>query len=198
MRIKETKVYPFGELSDDVKQEVVEDMADINVDYDWWYDYDDKKEIVKLMGIDIDNIYFSGFSSQGDGACFEGSYEYRKGCVKAIMDYAPKDTELHRIIKELQSIQKKCFYSAKASVKQSGHYMHKYCTEISVDFENRNTSIDYYNQEHEENITELLRDYMEWIYRSLEKDYEYLTSEKAIIETIEANEYEFTADGKLQ
>lgn len=31
----------------------------------------------------------------------------------------------------------------------------------------------------------------------LRQEYEYLTSEEAIIETIEANEYEFTEDGKL-
>jgi hypothetical protein len=31
----------------------------------------------------------------------------------------------------------------------------------------------------------------------LRDEYEYLTSEKAIIETIEANDYEFTEDGKL-
>lgn len=40
---------------------------------------------------------------------------------------------------------------------------------------------------------ELLQEYLS----ILEKDYEYLTEEKAIIETIEANDYEFTADGKL-
>jgi len=31
----------------------------------------------------------------------------------------------------------------------------------------------------------------------LRKEYEYLTSEDAIVETIKANEYEFTEDGKL-
>lgn len=31
----------------------------------------------------------------------------------------------------------------------------------------------------------------------LQQEYEYLSSRKAIIETIEANEYEFTEDGKL-
>lgn len=31
----------------------------------------------------------------------------------------------------------------------------------------------------------------------LQKEYEYLTSEEAIVETVEANEYEFTEDGKL-
>jgi len=31
----------------------------------------------------------------------------------------------------------------------------------------------------------------------LQKEYEYETSEEAIVETIKANEYEFTEDGNL-
>lgn len=198
MRIKETKVYPFDELPEDAKEKAVEKLYDINVNYEWWDSvYEDAKEVGKLMGIDIDNIYFSGFSSQGDGACFEGDYEYKKNSVKAVMEFAPEDEELHRIVRELRDIQKKCFYSISANVKQSGHYSHKYCTNVSVDFENIYTANCYFNEGHGDTITELLRDYMEWIYHRLEKEYEYLSSEDAIIETIKANEYEFTEDGKL-
>ena len=35
-------------------------------------------------------------------------------------------------------------------------------------------------------------------WKKLRKNYEYLTSEKAVIETIEINQYEFTVDGKLR
>ena len=45
----------------------------------------------------------------------------------------------------------------------------------------------------EEFLKSLLEDYR----ILLRKEYEYLTSEEAIIETIQANEYEFTSDGKL-
>lgn len=41
-------------------------------------------------------------------------------------------------------------------------------------------------------LKSLLNDYL----KSLRDEYDYQTSEKAIIETIEANEYEFTEDGK--
>lgn len=44
---------------------------------------------------------------------------------------------------------------------------------------------------------EFLRDLSNDYRIMLRKEYEYLTSEEAIIETIEANEYEFTEDGKL-
>ena len=38
---------------------------------------------------------------------------------------------------------------------------------------------------------------MGWIYKQLENEYAYQTSEDAILETIKANDYEFTSDGKL-
>jgi hypothetical protein len=44
-------------------------------------------------------------------------------------------------------------------------------------------------------LKDILRDYMRWIYRTLEKEYDYMTSEEAIKETIIANDYEFTKDG---
>jgi hypothetical protein len=37
---------------------------------------------------------------------------------------------------------------------------------------------------------------MKWMYRQLEAEYEYLTSDEAITETIRSNEYEFTEDGR--
>ena len=46
----------------------------INVEFDKWWDCveSDFKEDMLLVGIDVDRIFFSGFSSQGDGACFVG------------------------------------------------------------------------------------------------------------------------------
>lgn len=49
------------------------------------------------------------------------------------------------------------------------------------------------NHLEEEFLNDILEDYR----IMLNKEYEYLTSKEAIIETIEANEYDFTKDGKL-
>jgi hypothetical protein len=79
-----------------------------------------------------------------------------------------------------------------ASVKHRGHYYHEFCTEISVD------RYDIYpTEDAEEWVTELLRDFMRWIYRQLESEYEFQTSEEQIKETILINEYEFNEDGTL-
>lgn len=189
--------YEYDELSEDAKEKALESMYNINVDDDFWYDavFEDAKNIGHLMGIDIENIYFSGFSSQGDGACFTGHYSYAKKSVKEVKSCAPQDKELHRIVSELADIQKRNFYRIVASVKHSGHYSHEYCTSIDVSAYDHNDN-DLITKETEDGIIELLRDYMRWIYRQLEKEYEYMTGREAIEETIRANEYRFTEDGE--
>jgi hypothetical protein len=194
--ITETTVYKFNELSEEAKEKAIEKLYDINTDYEWYdFTYCDAKEIGAIIGIDINNIYFSGFSFQGDGACFEGSYSYKKGSLKAIKKYAPKDEVLHQIAKNLQAIQSENFYKLHASIKHSGYYYHENCTNIDVyhcDDIYRNIT-----KETEGGIKEALRDFMRWIYSTLEKEYDYLTSKENIIETIKANDYEFTAEGDL-
>ena len=40
-----------------------------------------------------------------------------------------------------------------------------------------------------------MRDFAQWIYDSLEKEYEYQMSDEFVTENIEANEYEFDEEG---
>ena len=189
-------VYKFDELSESAKQKAIDDYRQDGFDHDWWDAvYEDAKQIGEVIGIEIDNIYFSGFSSQGDGACFEGKYAYAKGSAKEIKDHAPQDEELHRIARDLQKLQKKNFYSLSAKVKQSGHYSHEYCTEIEV-YDNLNSYGDV-TIETEKALSELLRDFMRWIYKQLEQDWDYLSSDEQIIETIQANEWEFDENGDM-
>jgi len=48
----------------------------------------------------------------------------------------------------------------------------------------------------EEVVTEALRDLARWLYRQLEREYDYLSSDEAVDETIVVNEYTFTASGR--
>ena len=184
-------IYKFDELSDEAKEKAREWFRDDALDYEW-YDgvEDDFKEIGKLLGINVTKVYFSGFWSQGDGACFEGSYYYEKGSVKKLTEYAPQDKELHRIAKELQQAQKPNFYGVYGTIKHRGHYYHKMCTEIDLYRDDRETIIG------EDDIIELLRNLMGWLYRTLEREYEYLNSDEQVDETIRINEYEFTEEGR--
>jgi hypothetical protein len=188
----QVELFKFDELDDSAKEKARTWYREGGLDYEWWdCVFDDAKECAKLIGISIDKIYFSGFSSQGDGACFEGRYSYRKGAAKLIRDHAPQDTELHRIADELQTLQANHFYKLGAEVKQRGRYSHEMSTEISTW-----NGDDDCDSDTEEALKELLRDYMRWIYRQLEKEYDYLNSDESVDESIRANEYSFDSDGR--
>lgn len=47
-----------------------------------------------------------------------------------------------------------------------------------------------------DDLRECLADFSRWIYRNLEKEYDYQNSDEAVEEAIIANEYEFTEDGE--
>ncbi len=48
----------------------------------------------------------------------------------------------------------------------------------------------------EESVAEALRDLARWLYRQLEREYEYLSSDEVVDDTIVANEYTFTEAGR--
>jgi hypothetical protein len=184
----ETKAYTWPELSESAKDYAREQYREHNLDYDWWdFTYDDAKTIAALFGLRIDNIYFSGFWSQGDGACFTGNYYYQKGALKAVMGYAPKDTELHCIVARLQEIQRKAFYGLQSAIEQTrGNNMRIYVEHDT----SRNIT-----ESEEDDITSELNDFADWIYSRLESEYEYLQSNEVIDEYLA--EFEFTSEGEL-
>jgi len=178
----------FEELSDAQQRKVIEENYDMNVSDSFWHECvtDDAIEIAALLGIDISNVYFSGFSSQGDGACFEGSFRHVKGSVAKVKAFAPQDTELHAIAKTLQDLHRRAFYSVTGTVRQYGHYVHKRSMRIDI-------ASDYGSCD-ESDWLEAFADFALWIYRRLEKEYEYQTSEEVIRESITANEMEFEVE----
>lgn len=144
--------------------------------YDWYESaFDDAKAIGALMGWQIDNISFSGFWSQGDGASFTGTLGYAKGCARAVRDYAPLDTELHDIAARWQSLQKPHLYRYTAHVERSSHrYSHENTVSISDSYIGGSR---YYGPEvpcaTDDMAIDIARDFMRWIYRQLEREYDY-------------------------
>lgn len=206
--IIETTVYTFDELSDTAKEKARSEYREGMMNDDWYectYEY--AETIAKILGIEVDTravprmdgkfnnhpkIFFSGFSSQGDGACFEGRYSYSKGWRKKLKEYAPQDTELFRIGMELEKAQRPSFYLCSARIKHSGHYNHSGCMSIEVECMDVSPK-----QEWEEAITQALRDFADWIYSSLEREYDYRMSDECVDENIKCNDYTFDADGSI-
>lgn len=108
--------------------------------------------------------------------------------------YAPKDDELHRIADTLQAIQRRNFYQLHASVAHRGRYFHEHCMAISI--ERDSPSGQDMTVDAEDTVIEALRDLARWLYRQLEREHGYLTSDEAVDGAIIANGYTFTKAGR--
>jgi hypothetical protein len=215
MHVVETKVYQFSELDESAKDRAREWYREgVCTDSDWYeFVYEAATTAATLLGIEIGTkshktmggstgysprIWFSGFASQGDGASWEGEYQYKRGSCAAVRAEFPQDTELHGIADRLYRVQRRNFYSLSAHVSQSGRYQHSGSMAITVsrhddDFYTsyeRDTDSDGYE------VVQVLREFADWIYSSLESEYEYQNSNESVDESIEANEYTFTESGK--
>jgi hypothetical protein len=194
-----TKVYQFNELSEDAKQKAIQSFEDINVFSDWWDSvYTDFEELCKTIGIDVDlkKTYFNGFYSQGSGSAFTADINVKE-CLQGIKaekwkEYAPlENLKFYDVTKNLLRIAPYCWANIRTSNRETSV---KCETDMQTCGGDSNVAAEF------ENLEDFLQDVADtlnhWLYTSLEKEYEYLTSEKAIAETIQANEYFFTKDGK--
>lgn len=206
----ETIVYRFEELSETARDKARAWYREGGFDDDWYNAvYEDFKRVAEILGLNLKTrtvrlmgggtgqepcIWFRGFWSQGDGACFETFYAYRKGAPRRIREYAPQDTELHRIADALQAVQRRNFYQLRAEAGHRGHYCHEYCMGISV--ERDSPTYQDMTAAAEEVVIEALRDLARWLYRQLEREYDYLSSDDVVDEAIIANGYTFTEAGQ--
>lgn len=162
-------LYKFEELSDDAKYKAIEKLWDINVDYDWWqWTYEDAEEIgLKLTEFDLDRG------------------QYCKGYFI--------DTAEHTAKKIIKNHGDTC-----ETYKDAQNYLSDLENAITKNLE-ENVDCDYPEDclDTEEIDDDFLKELLEDYRIILRNEYDYLTSREAIIETIEANDYEFLEDGTL-
>ncbi|HTE40302.1 MAG TPA: hypothetical protein VK629_05715 [Steroidobacteraceae bacterium] len=211
-------IYKFDELSDEAKEKARDWWREhlFCDSSDWEFVYDDANTIAALFGLEIGQksyqtiggktrydpaIFFSGFSSQGDGACFEGRYRFRADALEAVKDHAPEDEKLRRIVTDLDNAQKASGGKIGFKITTRGNYSHSHSMEFELldadaDGEDIDTSPEAIRAEDEKAAIQALRDYADWIYDQLETEYNYQNSDEQVDEAILANAYEFTEEGK--
>jgi len=170
MRVKEITLYKFDELSEAAKEKAIEKLWDINVDYNWWESaYEDAERIgLKITSFDLDRNRHA-----------EGKFTLSANEVaQNIFNEHGENCETYR--------------TAQNFMKEWEPVFNGYMDECSEHYESRESE-DRLNELEDEFLQSLLEDYS----IMLQKEYEYQTSQEAIIETIQANEYEFTEDGTL-
>lgn len=209
-KVIEITVYTFDELTERAQSRARDWYRTASANDEWWnFVYEDFEAVCACLGIEIKRvpinrskpagarrpcIWFSGFSHQGDGACFEGSWRYAKGMCKDIRAYAPTDTQLHEIADQLHTSQKPNFYQLTADISQSGRYHHEYTMRFTIE-RDAPTYRDIAGDT-EEAVIEAMRALARWLYRRLEAEYEFQTSDEQVADMITANDYTFTATGQ--
>ena len=181
MREITVKVYAFAELSEKAQERALNEFRDINVDFPWWWStFDTIRTAGKLIGLDIDRIYFDT-----DLYCiFNADYEYVRGAAKAVRKEFSWADDLCKVAKDLQDLQKRHFYSLSCAVTKGRSMNYYRCFRFGEDYEC-------------DDLGDILDDFAHWARILLRDEYKYLTSDEAVKEVIEANEYEFDEAGKL-
>jgi len=192
----------FNELSSKAKAYARKEFVE-SPDYphDGWWVFDDFIECAKCMGIQIkaEDIYFSGFWSQGDGASFEGTYKCEPNAVAKIKAHAPLDQELHRIAEELTIAQVSSKFLDGGSLMGAtittsrSRYTHSGTMECDIQWTTNEG--DQYEGLTGDELIHPFRAFADWIYSQLEKQHEYYYSNEYIDEYL--NEYEFDEEGSI-
>jgi hypothetical protein len=171
MEKREYTVYKFNELPKETQEKVVQKYWNINVDFDWSEStYEDAENIgLKIIGFDIDH----------GGYCKGNFIESARECADKIIKEHGEQCETHKTATE--------FLKERDQI---------------IDCAERDDAGEFIDEGTIDNLldcveAQFLRDILEDYRIILQKEYDYQTSHEAIIETLEANDYDFTEAGEI-
>ncbi len=175
----EYDVFQFDELSPEQQEKVIENYRDINVNYDVWADFvlGDWKSKLSQLGYDGAEIYWSGFWSQGDGACFEAQVNIP--IVAKRLGFSDK-----LLGEDEQGL-------ISGTIKHSGNYYHSRMTDVDLEYHGENDDVANAISDLENAIKSDIVELGNTIYRDLEKEHTDLSSDDAVAEALKGNEYYF-------
>jgi hypothetical protein len=170
----------------------------INVEHNNWWDCveSDFIEDMKQVGIHVDKIYFSGFWSQGDGACFVGSLD---NALTYLNHHHVDQFPMLRKLIEMGG-------TVWATSDHRGRYYHSSSVSINAECEafwqcanpkselqeaviqRWDGMVDKEIVDFEAALAEQWRTYMNDLYTKLEEEHDYLTSDDGVWDTLVANE----------
>ena len=173
MREITIKVYKFEELSVEDQEKVVSKLADINVDYQWWqYTYDDASGV---------GLIIQAFDGHAVTAVFS---DYALLTAEAIIKEHGEDCATYESAKayltDWQTLKAEQAQEDADMFCEPGNsaWYEAYC-EQTAEIDTEDIDNDF--------LRALCEDYRV----ILQKEYEYLTSDEAVRDTIMCNEWEF-------
>ena len=214
----EEKTFSFEELSPEAQSHAIEKNRDINVSYNGWEDgvTEGFKEDMSEIGIDDIEILFTGFWSQGDGASFTSEdIDTRKlfnaAGIKStdaldmeVENRDGKDKEFYDLLDTLEDIGQVDRIRIKPEdlkvtiERGSSKYYHENTVSAKIEIwdEPDEWKEPYdFTEKLEKEITNFIRGKCKELYSALSKEYDHLTSDEAVKETLIDNDNEFYEDG---
>ena len=212
-----TTAYKFSELTGKAKDRAREWYARSCMDHEWWdCVYADAKEQGTERGFDIEDINFSGFWSQGDGASWEGTVD----TLKFIDYHIKEDHLLYTRCVTLKELHNAGWIDSCLRIGRHGsRYSHSNTMRItdcglacsvpddddiihggvlqgaSVQALFDAIDIDDLLYDIEQLMIDEARKYADKIYDDLEKEYEGMMTDEYIADFCDANKYLFDEDG---
>lgn len=205
MKTIQLDLFSFNELSDEAKAKAIESERNSeNLEYHYSGEVEYYQDVLKNIGFTNVEISFSGFYSQGDGASFTADYDSSLINLDELKNH---NTELYSLMARIDSVFGASGLTSDnvitANVKRiSRHYSHHNTValdDIAIngcgwgDDESDKINIAYNDLENY--LTSLKDDICYIIYNSLEREYDYQSSDDYIAELLTINDYYFLADG---
>lgn len=188
MRTIEKTVFQFDELPDEAKENARKWYRSTD---DGWYLRDaienDFAEIARIIGLEVDRVYYQIGYVQSDYAAIIGRWSYAKGAAKKIREYAPMADGLHEIVDLWCSLQRRKFYQLDARLTCLRDCQNVGGTTINGRYTDDDTL------DEAQLIAERLA---QWLYHYLRDECDDMNSDEAVDENIRVNEYEFYENGE--
>ena len=174
MKTRTINIYSFNELSEQAKENAINNLCGVGVDYEWWDSiYDDANTIgLKITSFDVDRRK----QAKGELTCSMNE------CIDKIISHHGENTDTYMLAMS---------------------YRDKWDDLVLTHSDGENTNVvseenEYeFDREADELEEDFLKDLCEEYASILQREYEYMLSDEYIIEMIEANEYEFDEKGNL-
>jgi hypothetical protein len=197
MREIKIEAYSFEELSKEIQEKLIEEHRHVDVEETWWSEdvIEEFKEEVSEKGFQATQVYFSGFWSQGDGAMFE--YD---GIEDSLFLEFIDSLSISKNKREWLHKWANCY--AKGS--HFGYYSHKKSCNHNIDIEfnesydvapNISEWIYSFQEDLEKFIESRYEDIALELYATLEKEYDYRTSDENVKEAVKSFDWIYNKQG---
>lgn len=198
MKIIETKVYEYDELSDEAKEKARDWMRQTNSELGFAAEQikENCEQVLTMFGYPTDDLGFSLGYCQGDGVAFYGSVDIEALANREVSEHYHDITgEVDHVKETAAAIMQYDGESPNIRIYNVSSHYHHWNT-MKIDFVD-DCDVDFIQQERIKKLAALLAEEIKAVSHQLEKEgYGIIEDEDGLIEDIRANEYTFTENGE--